>query len=133
MEPLFMSLAATSSSRPAANWKPRAFGIVMIVLGIAGWIYNHHLVATEGAFYIRLCIFSPLAVFGGLLVAVRPEWIGPVRKDSPPAQKTATWVVIGLMAVVSGIDLYLLNTAQVPERFRAPAVIHWTPEMGTPK
>jgi hypothetical protein len=126
-----MSLATTSSIRPVASWKPRAFGIVMIVLGIAGWFYNHNLAATEGAFYIRLCIFSPAAVFGGLLIAVRPEWIGPMRKDSPPAQKTATWVVIGLVAVFSGIDLYLLNNTHGPQR--SPQIIHWTPEMGTPR
>jgi hypothetical protein len=128
-----MSLATTSISRPVANWKPRAFGVVMILLGIAGWIYNHHLAATAGAFYIRLCVFSPAAVFGGLLIAARPEWIGPIRKDSPRAQKTATCVVIGLMAVFSGIDLYLLNNTHGPRRMGAPPIIHWTPEMGTPK
>ena len=81
----------------------------MIAAGIGGWWYNWHLAATAGEFYIKLCIFGPLGVFGGLLIAARPDWIGPVGKNSSQAQKAALFAVIGLMAIFSGVDFYRLT------------------------
>jgi len=101
-------------------WKVRAFGLLMVVLGLAGWWYNWHLAETEGRFYIKMCVFVPLAVGGGLLVAVRPDWIGPWRSDSSPAHKTALIALIGFMAVASGVDMYRLKTSRFQER---PVVI----------
>src|SRR5436305_9003929 len=76
----------------------RMFGAAMVVAGIAGFLYNRHLAATSHEFYIKLCVFAPLAVFGGLLMAIRPEWAGPYRPDSSRNQKIALFSVIGLMA-----------------------------------
>jgi len=116
--------------RPNSGLPARLFGLAMMIAGIAGWYYNRHLAATEGAFYIRLCVFAPLGVFGGLLILLRPDWIGPIRKDSSRAQKTSLCAVLGLMAVFSGLDMYTLTSRQHPQPSK---IIHWTPEMGTPK
>lgn len=90
----------------------RLAGLVAIVLGVGGWWYNHHLAAEEGRFYIKLCVFSALAVPGGLLMILKPEWCGPIRPQSTPAHKLALSVVIGLMAVGSGIDFYSLKKSR---------------------
>jgi hypothetical protein len=118
---------------PASAWPARLFGLAMIVAGIAGWFYNRHLAATAGEFYIRLCIFTPLGIFGGLLMLLRPEWSGPLRKDSPRAQKTTVWTIVALMVVVSGADFYWLSSSPGPRRLQAAPRIHWTADMGTPK
>jgi hypothetical protein len=90
----------------------RLFGLLMIVAGIAGWWYNHHLAATAGKFYIRLTVLGPLGLFGGLLMLLRPEWAGPWRADSTQGKKAAMIAVIGLMAVGSGIDFYFLDSSK---------------------
>jgi len=54
----------------------------------------------------KLIVFAPLAVSGGLLMLLRPEWAGPLRKDSTWAHKTALFLVVGFMAVWSGIDFF---------------------------
>jgi len=101
----------------------------MVVAGIVGFLYNRQLAATSHEFYIRLCVFAPLAVFGGLLMAIRPEWAGPYRPDSSRNQKVALFSVIGLMAVLSGTEFFHLKRAsEVPVKY-----IHWTPQMGTPQ
>jgi hypothetical protein len=115
------------------TWPARLFGLAMILAGIGGWFYNHHLAATEGEFYVRLCVFSPLGVLGGLLMLLRPEWSGPPKKDSPRAQKVSLFAILGIMTVFSGLDLYSLNTTQAPRRFQSAPRIHFTPDMGTPK
>jgi hypothetical protein len=92
----------------------RLFGLFGIAIGIAGWWYNWHLAATEGQFYIKLCLLGPLGIAGGLLMLVRPEWAGPLRSDSTTAHKVALSMVIGFMAVASGIDMYLLTHSRSP-------------------
>jgi hypothetical protein len=106
----------------------RLFGLLMMLGGIGGWWYNWHLAETQAQFYIRLCILGPLGLFGGFMLLVRPDWIGPLRKDSPRSQKMALIAVIALMAVISGIDMYRLQHIRKPQR----AVTAWTPAMGTP-
>ena len=106
----------------------RLCGVLAIAAGFAGWWYNRHLAATEGQFYIKLCVFAPLAVFGGLLMAVRPQWAGPLRPDSTRAHKLALCVVIGLMAVLSGIEFFHLKQATT----RQVSITPWSPSMGTP-
>jgi hypothetical protein len=121
---------AKRTSSPA-----RFFGLLMIAIGIAGWWYNWHLMATEGQYYIKLCLLGPLGVFGGFLVLLRPDWAGPLRKDSTPAHKVSLVAVIGLVAVASGIDLYLLmHPRLMHNRSAAPArsITAWSPSMGTP-
>lgn len=117
---------------PASSHQVRLFGLIMIFAGIGGWYYNHHLAAAEGEFYIRLFVFAPLGIFGGILLLLRPEWVGPIRKNSLRAQKVSLGVVIGLMAVISGIDMYLLTRTRAPERFHAPSRTNWSPDLGTP-
>lgn len=107
----------------------RIFGAVMIVLGIGGWWYNRQLAALTGQFYIKLCIFGPLGVAGGLLMAVRPDLAGPMRPNSTRAHKAALFTVIGLMAVVSGYEFFHLKTATARKVTYTP----WTPGMGTPQ
>jgi len=129
------STFGTEYPRPAVNaLRVRLFAAAMIVAGVAGWWYNWHLAATEGQFYIKLCIFGPLAVFGGFLVLIRPEWVGPVRSDSSVAHKIAIGVVIALMAVFSGLDMYLLMNSnhRAPQRNLAPPQSTWSPDLGTP-
>ncbi len=82
----------------------RLFGVLMIIVGLAGWWCNWHLAKTEGHFYIKLCILGPLGLFGGLLVMVRPDWMGPLGKGATRAHKTAVIGLIAVIAVVSGID-----------------------------
>jgi hypothetical protein len=127
-----MPLTTRAAGRPAVRWRSQLFGLIMIAAGIAGWCYNHHLAASEGKFYIRLCVFAPLGVFGGLLMLLRPEWAGPLKKNSPIAQKAAVGVVIGLMAIASGVDLYWLNSAPAAARYRQPSRATWSPAVGTP-
>jgi hypothetical protein len=103
----------------------------MMALGAAGWWYNWHLASARGEFSIKLCVFVPLALAGGLLLAVRPDWAGPWRADSTRSRKIAMIAVIVVMAVGSAIEFFSLR--QVLEQ-RAPRqkVIAWSPEMGTP-
>jgi hypothetical protein len=98
------------------SWRARLFGLLMIAFGLAGWWYNWHLASTEGLFYVKLCIFGPLGLFGGLLMLGRPEWAGPLRSDSSSTHKTALLSVIGLMIVASGIDMSLLKRGQTLPR-----------------
>src|SRR5260221_5478299 len=88
--------SAERGSSPA-----RWFGLLMMAVGVAGWWYNHHLAATEGQFYIKLCVLGPLGLARGALMLARPEWAGSLRKDSTPAHQTALITVIGLIAVAS--------------------------------
>jgi hypothetical protein len=87
----------------------RLFGALLIGLGILGRWYNWHLAETTGEFYIRMTLAGPAGVFGGLLLLIRPDWVGRLRADSPMAQKVAVGALLVLMMVGSGIDLYLLN------------------------
>jgi hypothetical protein len=107
----------------------RLVGLLFLAIGIAAWWYNRHLAATEGQFYIKLCILGPLGVFGGLLMLVRPEWAGPWRPDSTPAHKISLIAVIGLMVVGSGFEMYSLKRSGPP---RGPAITPWNPSMGRP-
>jgi hypothetical protein len=114
----------------AGSVPARLFGLTMFFAGIAGGYYNHYLAATEGEYYIRLCVFAPLGVIGGLLMLLRPDWAGPLRSDSSRAHKTSMFVGIGLMAVISGIDMYSLNRPLAPHRFEPPRV-NFSPDLST--
>jgi hypothetical protein len=87
----------------------RLCGALLIGLGILGRWYNWHLAETTGQFYIRLTLAGPAGVFGGLLLLIRPQWVGRLRADSPMAQKVAVGALLVLMMVGSGIDLYRLE------------------------
>src|SRR6476646_2423049 len=101
----------------------RLFGLLFILAGIAGWWYNRHLAATQGQFYIKLCLFGPLGVSGGLLMLIRHDWAGPLRPGSTRAQKVALFSVLGFMAIGSGLEMYhMLRPAKRP-----PAYTPWTP------
>ena|SRR6267154_1816747 len=90
--------------------KPRIFGAVAVVGGLAcGW-WNWHLLLTQHYFYMKLGLLGPLAVFGGLLMAWKPKWSGPITKDSTKAHKTAMFGTIALVAVVTLINVYLMET-----------------------
>jgi hypothetical protein len=106
----------------------RLFGLLFIVMSVAGWWYNRHLAETSGYFYIKLCILGPLGVFGGLLMAARPDWSGPWRADSPRGHKIALISLIGLMAILSGFEFFHLKGATT----RTASYTRWTPAMGTP-
>jgi hypothetical protein len=106
----------------------RLVGLLMIAIGIVGWWYNWHLLATEGHFYIKLSLLGPLGVSGGILMLVRPEWAGPLRSDSKRAHKMALFAVIGFMGIASGIDMYLLTHS----RSTRPSFTPWSPSLGTP-
>jgi hypothetical protein len=92
----------------------RWLGLLMIAAGFAGWWYNWHLATTEGYFYIKLCVFGPLGLAGGILMLVNPDWAGPLRSDSTRAHKAALFTVIGFMLAASGIDMYLLKHSRSP-------------------
>jgi hypothetical protein len=127
--PDYARLRAHCAANPARNYTPaRLFGILMIAAGFAGWWYNRHLAATQGQFYIKLCVFVPLAIFGGLLMAVRPDLAGPLRPGSTRPQKAALFTIIGLMAVLSGMEFFHLKQATTRKVVYTP----WTPAMGTP-
>jgi hypothetical protein len=81
----------------------RLFGLLMIAIGLAGWWYNRHLAATEGEFYVKLCLLGPLGLFGGFLLLARPDWAGPLQPDSTRAHKFGLIAVTGLVIVASGI------------------------------
>jgi hypothetical protein len=108
-------------------------GLGMMAIGFGGWWYNWHLAQTAGYFYIKLCLLAPLAVFGGLIMMIRPEWAGPWRSDSSKGHKAALIGVIAAMAIFSGIDFYRLKNAspakryaaapRVPQRFTPPVTV----------
>lgn len=106
----------------------RMFGLLMMAVGAAAWWYNWHLAVTQGQFYIKSCILGPLGVFGGLLMLIRPDWAGPWRRESAPARKFAMIAVMGLAALASGADFYLLNAHGSHNR----SITRWSPAMGTP-
>lgn len=88
--------------------RTRVIAGAMVLAGIAGWMYNWHLERVEGHFYIKLCVFAPLAVFGGIMMMIRPQWAGPWRTDSSRGHKVALLLLIATMAIVSGADMYAL-------------------------
>jgi hypothetical protein len=106
----------------------RLFGLLMMAAGVAGWWYNRHLAATEHQFYIKLCVFEPLAVFGGLLLVVRPEWARPMQAGSTRAHKIAVCTVMALTAVLSGVEFFHLKHVST----RRVSYTPWSPSMGTP-
>lgn len=109
----------------------RVFGAVMMVLGGAGWWYNGYLARTEGEFWIKLCVFVPLALAGGLLMAVKPEWAGPWQPENSRGQKMVMIAVLAFMAIGSGVEFFRLQSvvaAGAPEQ----KIIRWSPEMGKP-
>lgn len=59
---------------------------------------------------------------------LRPDWAGPLRKDSTRAHKVSMIAVLALMAAASGIDMYLLTH----HRAQAPSLTAWSPSLGTP-
>jgi hypothetical protein len=127
--PDFQRLKAQYQQSSKRNSSPARFiGLLMIAIGIGGWWYNWHLAATEGHFYIKLCLLGPLGLAGGILMLVRPEWAGPLQSDSTRAHKAALFAAIGFMAVASGIDMYLLKYSR-PAR---PSFTAWSPSLGTP-
>jgi hypothetical protein len=93
-------------------WRIRLFGLAMIGIGCLGRWYNWHLAETTGQFYIKATLLGPAGVFGGLLLLLRPDWVGPLRRDSSLAHKVSIGAVLALMLIGSGIDLYLLNHLQ---------------------
>jgi hypothetical protein len=127
-QPDYKSWRAQCEQAPKRSSLPaRLFGVAMIAAGIGGWWYNSLLAATAGEFYIKLCIFGPLGVFGGLLIAARPDWIGPVNKNSSQAQKTALFAVIGLMAIFSGVDFYRLTHSRRQQLSFTPQLAQFIP------
>ena len=102
------------TSLPNGANRLRWFGLLMVAIGAAGWWYNWHLAATQNQFSIKLCLLGPLGVFGGLLMALRPEWAGPLRSDSTRTHRISMFGVMGLMFAFSGIDFYLLKTGRPP-------------------
>lgn len=87
----------------------RFAGAVFVLLGLFGFWWNWHELTATGAFSIKLTIFSPLGVFGGLLMAFRPEWAGPRQPDAQADQKIAVIAVMLLTAVASAADFYFLS------------------------
>ena len=83
-------------------------GAVFVVLGLLSLWYNWHTLIADGEFSIKMTVFGPFAVFGGLFMAKRPEWAGPVKPDSAPGQKRAMLLVVALTAVASALDFYFL-------------------------
>src|SRR6185436_10155468 len=117
--------AQYQESANRSSSRARLFGLLMIAIGVGGWWYNWHLAATEGQFYIKLCLLGPLGLAGGMLMLLRPEWAGPLRSDSTRAHKIALAAVVGFMFVASGIDMYLLKHSR-PSR---PSFTAWSPSM----
>ena len=118
----------TKSSAPI-----RLFGLAMIPAGIGGWWYNWRLAETQGEFYVKLCLFAPLAVAGGLLIAIRPDWVGPLRPGGSRGHKVALIAVMAFMFLFSGIDLYrLMHSHSKNAPPTQASVIAWRPEMGVP-
>jgi len=107
--PDYTSLCSQYRKSISPNTVPRRLGgMAAILVGIAGWWYNWHLLITEHQYYRGLVLLGPLGLFGGLLLLLRPEWAEPLRSDSSPAHKTALISVAILMATAVGIDFYLL-------------------------
>ncbi|MCW5977075.1 MAG: hypothetical protein KIT09_03320 [Bryobacteraceae bacterium] len=109
----------------------RLLGVAIMFLGALGSWYNWRLVATEGRFLIKLCVFAPLAISGGLLILLRPEWARPLGKDSSRGHKMALIAVIAFMAAGSGMELFRLQRYR-SELTPRPKVIAWSPSMGKP-
>jgi hypothetical protein len=117
----------------ARRWAP---GVVMMAIGALGWWYNWHLAHTAGYFYIKLCVLVPLALFGGLIAMMRPEWAGPLHANSPKSHKVALASLIAAIAVFSGVDMYRLKQTspnpnsrtarRVPPRVMPPVVVERT-------
>ena len=110
-------------SVPTGGLRARLFGLFMIFAGIAGWFYNHHLAATEGEFYIRLCVFSPLGVFRLDIpdsVTARLDRPHPTQQFARPKNVALGrhWDYSG--DKVSGIDMFSLTSAHTPKRFERP-------------
>jgi len=133
LEPAHPITASYPQSGKGSLAPLRLFGLAMIAAGVGGWWYNWHLAETEGEFYIKLCIFGPLGLAGGLLMLLRPEWAGPLRRDSTRAHKIALFSVLGFMFIASGIDFYRLKHSHSKNAPPSRAsVIAWSPSMGVP-
>src|SRR5277367_3409288 len=93
--------------------RSRIVGVAAIAVGVVCWWYNWHLLKTTGTFYYKLSLLGPLGLFAGVLFLFRPEWTGPLRKDSTREHKLALIAGIVFMVVFSGIDLYFLFNSHV--------------------
>lgn len=108
--PEYQSLVAQCLPQAKPDYtKPRLFSLLLIAAGIWALWYNWHMAATEGHFSIRLTLLGPAGLFGGLLILFRPDWGGRMHKGTSSAQKIATAVVFGLIAIGSGVEFYLLD------------------------
>ena len=120
----YIGSAPPDPQRDRGRMLTRLVGLFMIAFGIATRWYNWHLLHTTGEFYVKATLMAPAGVAGGLLMLLRPDWVGRLRKDSPRAQKLTVWAVIAVMAVGGGIDFYLLEHARSALAARlAPPVI----------
>lgn len=95
--------------RPSAAWgRTKLVGALASLASPALWWLNWHTVMTQGHYSIKLTILAPLCLFGGLLMALRPEWSGPWQTDASAARKITTIGLLALVIAVSGVDFYFL-------------------------
>jgi hypothetical protein len=88
--------------------RTRLTAIACILVGIASWWYNWHDVKTSGTFSYKLTLLGPLGLVAGVLFFFKPEWTGPLRRDSTREHKIALFAGIAFMLVLSAIDFYFL-------------------------
>ena len=107
--PDYQRLAAAyrSSIRPT----PRSclIAIACILIGAGCWWFSWRQLVTEGSYDLRISMAGPFAFFGGLLRLFRPQWAGPLRKDSPKSQVAGIVVLMVVILVSEGINQYLLE------------------------
>lgn len=99
--------AAQPKPRPQPSpWRGRLLGAVLFLGGIGGWWYNSYTAMTSHTFYLKLTIIAPTMIVAGLVTMIRPEWSGPIRKDSTLGHKLALGAVI-VLGLGAGLADYL--------------------------
>ena len=68
---------------------------------------------TAGQYSMKLTLLGPLGLFAGIMVAVRPDWAGPVLPGSPKAHKVALLEIPSMIFISSGNGLWIFGSAMI--------------------
>jgi hypothetical protein len=86
--------------------KTRLLGLGLIVLFAGLLYYDWHMLIEEGQYYMKLAVFAPLGIIGGLFVFLFPTKAG---KPETGSDKLIVLLVFLLGIAAGAINLYLMN------------------------
>ena len=88
------------------NLKARLLGIIILVVFVAIMYINWHQLNTEGKYSVKMALFGPVGIIGGLFVLVFPSKAGKPQTTLDRLLVIAVFVV-GLLAGL--VNWYLMD------------------------